>query len=78
MVAMAKALTIARRELAGYFTTPVAWVFLVIFIMLSGVATFHLGDFFARGTADLDAFFSYLPWLFLVFIPAITMRSWAE
>ena len=75
---MGKVFIIARRELAGYFGTPVAWVFLVIFILLSGVATFHLGSFFARGTADLTPFFSYIPWLFLVFIPAVTMRLWAE
>jgi len=75
---MNNVVTIARRELAGYFGTPIAYVFLVIFVVLSGVVTFHLGNFFARGSADLSAFFNYLPWLLLVFIPAISMRLWAE
>ncbi len=71
-------IAIMSRELKGYFGTPVAWVFLVIFTLMSGVATFYLGNFFARGTADLNSYFSYLPWLFLVFIPAVSMRLWAE
>lgn len=75
---MNNVLTIAKRELSGYFGTPIAYVFLVIFVVLSGVVTFHLGNFFARGSADLSSFFGYLPWLLLVFIPAITMRLWAE
>ena len=70
--------TIALRELKGYFSTPIAYVFIVIFVMLSGVFTFHIGGFFTRGSADLQAFFVYLPWLFLVLIPAIAMRLWAE
>jgi len=75
---MNNVLTIARREMASYFGTPIAYVFLVIFVILSGVVTFHLGNFFARGSADLSAFFNYVPWLLLVFIPAISMRLWAE
>jgi len=75
---MDNVLTIARRELAAYFGTPIAYVFLVIFVVLSGVVTFHLGNFFSRASADLSAFFNYLPWLLLVFIPAISMRLWAE
>jgi ABC-2 type transport system permease protein len=72
------ALTIARRELAGYFATPVAYVFIVIFLMLAGALTFTLGGFFARGQADLGPFFTFVPWLFLFLVPAITMRLWAE
>lgn len=72
------ALAVARRELAAYFATPVATVFIVVFLALAGVLTFSLGNFFARGQADLVAFFSFLPWLFLLFVPALTMRLWAE
>ncbi|HFC04658.1 MAG TPA: ABC transporter permease, partial [Rhizobiales bacterium] len=75
---MGNVFTIAKRELAGYFGTPIAYVFLVIFVILSGVVTFNLGNFFARGSADLSSFFNYLPWLLLVFIPAVSMRLWAE
>jgi ABC-2 type transport system permease protein len=75
---MAAALTVARRELAGYFATPVATVFIVIFLVLSGALTFTLGGFFARGQADLNPFFNFIPWLFLFLVPALTMRLWAE
>jgi len=71
-------LTIARRELGGYFLTPVAWVFIVIFLALQGVLTFNVGGFFARNQADLEPFFTFLPWVFLLLVPAITMRLWAE
>ncbi|HEX7007948.1 MAG TPA: ABC transporter permease [Alphaproteobacteria bacterium] len=69
---------IFRRELAGYFATPVAYVFLVVFLALSGALTFYVGNFFERGQADLEPFFIYLPWLFLFLVPAISMRLWAE
>lgn len=69
---------IARRELAAYFLTPIAYVFIVIFLVLSGVFTFYLGGFFDRGQADLAAFFGFHPWLYLFLIPALTMRLWAE
>lgn len=72
------ALTVARRELAGYFATPVAYVFIVIFLMLAGALTFTLGGFFQRGQADLGPFFTFVPWLFLFLVPALTMRLWAE
>lgn len=75
---MRGALTVAGRELAGYFSTPVAYVFIVIFLVLSGALTFTLGNFFARGQADLIPFFSFIPWLFLFLVPALTMRLWAE
>ncbi|KZX75093.1 ABC transporter permease [Oleiphilus sp. HI0009] len=66
------------RELSSYFATPVAYIFLVIFLMLSGVFTFYIGQFFERGQADLVAFFNFVPWLYLVLIPAVTMRLWSE
>ena len=69
---------VARRELAGYFATPVASVFIVIFLVLQGALTFNLGNFFSRGLADLNPFFTFIPWVFLLLIPAITMRLWAE
>lgn len=69
---------IAGRELAAYFATPVATVFIVIFLALQGALTFNLGNFFDRGQADLAPFFSFIPWVFLLLIPAITMRLWAE
>lgn len=72
------ALTVARRELAGYFATPVAYVFIVIFLMMAGALTFTLGGFFGRGQADLGPFFTFVPWLFLFLVPALTMRLWAE
>ena len=69
---------IFKRELGGYFTTPIAAVFLVIFLLLSGTFTFYLGNFFGRGQADLRSFFEFHPWLYLVLIPAFAMRLWAE
>ncbi len=75
---MAGTLTILRRELAGYFTSPLAYVFITIFLMLSGALTFYLGSFFQRGQADLQAFFLFHPWLYLFLIPAVAMRLWAE
>jgi ABC-2 type transport system permease protein len=75
---MRNILIIAERELAAYFATPVATVFIVIFLVLQGTLTFNLGNFFDRGQADLNPFFSFLPWVFLLLVPAITMRLWAE
>ena len=69
---------IACRELAGYFATPVATVFIVIFLVLQGALTFNLGNFFDRGQADLMPFFGFVPWVFMLLVPAITMRLWAE
>ena len=66
------------RELGGYFSTPLAYVFLVIFLAGAGAVTFYMGNFFSRGQADLLAFFGFHPWLFLVLIPAVGMRLWAE
>ena len=70
--------TIARRELASYFTSPVAYVFLVIFLLLTGFFTFTAGGFFERGEASLGAFFAWHPWVYLVLVPAVGMRLWAE
>ncbi len=69
---------IFKRELFGYFATPIAYVFIVIFLFLSGIFTFYLGNFFERGQADLLPFFSFHPWLYLFLIPALAMRLWAE
>jgi ABC-2 type transport system permease protein len=69
---------IAKRELASYFTSPVAYVFLVIFLLLTGFFTFTAGNFFERGEASLAAFFGWHPWLYLVLVPAVGMRLWAE
>ena len=75
---MRNMLIVARRELVGYFSTPVATVFIVIFLVLQGALTFNLGNFFERGQADLGAFFMFVPWVFLLLVPAVTMRLWAE
>ena len=70
--------TIFKREFVGYFATPIAYVFLAIFVFLSGIFTFYLGSFFDRGQADLQPFFQFHPWLYLFLIPALAMRLWAE
>ncbi len=69
---------ILKRELASYFATPLAYVFIVIFLVLSGVFTFYLGGFFESGQANLAPFFNFHPWLYLFLVPAIAMRLWAE
>jgi ABC-2 type transport system permease protein len=71
-------LAIFRRELASYFATPVAYVFIVIFLVLAGAFTFYLGGFYERGQADLQPFFSFHPWLYLFLVPAVSMRLWSE
>src|SRR5260370_23765450 len=70
--------TIAKRELAGYFASPVAYVFIVIFLLLTGFFTFMLGGFFERGEATLASFFLWHPWLYLFLVPAVGMRLWSE
>ena len=70
--------TIVRRELAAYFESPVAYVFLVIFLLLAGFFTFAFGGFFERGEASLGAFFGWMPWLFLFLVPAVGMRLWSD
>jgi ABC-2 type transport system permease protein len=69
---------VLKRELASYFATPVAYVFIVIFLVLASTFTFYLGNFYERGQADLEAFFTFHPWLFLFLVPALSMRLWAE
>ncbi len=75
---MRNVLIIAKRELGAYFGTPVAYVFAVIFVALTGAFAFYFGNFFERGQADLAGFFLYHPWLYLILVPAIAMRLWAE
>ncbi len=70
--------TVFRRELRSYFATPVAYVFIVIFLVLSSAFTFYLGNFYERGQADLMPFFSFHPWLYLFLVPAVSMRLWSE
>ncbi len=69
---------IFKRELGSYFATPLAYVFILMFLVLSGVFTFYLGGFYERDQADLDPFFGFHTWLYLFLIPAIAMRLWAE
>ena len=75
---MRNIITIFKRELNSYFATPVAYVFIVIFLIMSGALTFYLGNFYERGQADLIPFFQFHPWLYLFLVPAIAMRLWAE
>ena len=70
--------TIAKREIAGYFSSPVAFVFIVIFLLLSGFFTFMVAGFFDRGEANLMPFFTWHPWLYLFLVPAVGMRMWSE
>ena len=71
-------IAIMKRELGGYFTSPVAYVFLVIFLLLTGFFTFTVGNFFERGEASLVSFFTWHPWLYLFLVPAAGMRLWSE
>ncbi len=69
---------IFKREFSGYFSTPIAYVFIVIFLFLTGAFTFYIGSFYERNQADLEPFFRFHPWLYLFLIPAIAMRLWSE
>lgn len=71
-------LVVLKRELKSYFATPLAAIFIIIFLVMSGIFTFFLGDFFNSGQASLQTFFIFHPWLYLFFIPALSMRLWAE
>ena len=75
---MSQVRTIFRREFATYFATPLAYVFIVIFLFAMGAFTFYIGNFYSNGVADLTVFFGYHPWLYLFLVPAIAMRLWAE
>lgn len=70
--------TVAKREFAGYFATPVAAIFLIIFLALASAFTFFVGYFLERQNADLQSFFMFHPWLYLFMAPALSMRLWAE
>ena len=69
---------IMRRELASYFATPLAYVFIVIFLLLANWFAFYAGAFYERGQADLESLFGFVPWLYLFLIPALSMKLWAE
>jgi ABC-2 type transport system permease protein len=72
-------LTIAKREWNSYFHSPVAYIFIIAFLMLTGFFTFNLSGFFDRNNAELaQSFFTWHPWLFLVLVPAVSMKAWAE
>ncbi len=75
---MRNAWIIAKRELAGYFVSPVAYVFIVIFLVLMGFFTFMMGNFFARNDASLLSFFVWHPWLYMLLVPAVGMRLWSD
>src|SRR3954462_10986866 len=76
--ALRNIMTIAKRELTGYFASPVAYVLLVIFLLLAGFFTFMVAGFFERGQANLQTFFAWHPWLYLFLVPAVGMRMWSE
>jgi ABC-2 type transport system permease protein len=75
---MSRMVAVMKRELTAYFQTPVAYVFMVVFLISAGAFTFSLSDYFTRGVADLQPFFMWHPWLYLFLVPAISMRLWAE
>jgi ABC-2 type transport system permease protein len=75
---MHRVVTVFKREFEAYFATPLAYVFIVIFLALAGAFPFFLGNFFERGQADLEPFFVFHPWLYLFLVPALAMRLWAE
>jgi ABC-2 type transport system permease protein len=75
---MRNTMIVFRREMAGYFATPLAYVFIVIFLVMAGVLTIFLGNFIGQGQADLVSFFTLHPWFYLFLIPALSMRLWAE
>ena len=75
---MSPMIAIYRRELRSYFSTPLAPLFIMIFLVLTSAFTFYLGNFFQIGQADLQTFFLFHPWLYLLLVPALAMRSWAE
>ena len=75
---MRQVLAVFKREFAAYFATPLAYVFIVIFLFAMGAFTFYVGRFYDNGIADLSVFFGYHPWLYLFLVPAIGMRLWAD
>lgn len=75
---MMSSMTIFVREFRGYVETPIATVFIIVFLLLSGIFTFYAGHFFEQGNATLEGFFEGQSWLYLFLMPAISMRLWAE
>ena len=75
---MKSLLAVYRRELLAYLTTPLAYVFVAVFLIAIGTFAFQVGQFFKLGRADLSSFFAFHPWLFMVFLPAIAMRLWSD
>ena len=75
---MRQVLAVFQREFAAYFATPLAYVFIVIFLFAMGAFTFYVGRFYENGIADLSVFFGYHPWLYLFLVPAVGMRLWAD
>ena len=69
---------VAKREWSSYFQSPVAYIFIIIFLVLAGFFTFSVGGFYEAGQADLRGFFFWHPWLYLILVPAVAMRLWAE
>lgn len=69
---------VCRREFAAYFATPLAYVFLCVFLIAAAACTFQLGGFYERDQADLEPFFTFHPWLYLLLVPAVSMRTWAR
>jgi ABC-2 type transport system permease protein len=76
--AIGNVVAISKRELSGFFASPVAYVFIVIFLLLAGFFTFMLGRLFERGEASLYWFFAWHPWLYLFLVPAVGMRLWSD
>lgn len=75
---MSATISILRREFSSYFATPLAAVFIIIYLLLAGAFSFFLGDFYETGQADLQVFFRFHPWLYLLLVPAVAMGLWAE
>ena len=75
---MNKIWIIAKNELYRYFISPLAYVYLIAFLLLNGSCAIYLGNFFNRGQADLSSMFAFQPWIYLIFIPGIAMRLWSE
>ena len=75
---MRNIITIFKREMGAYFATPLAYIFIVIFLAMAASFTFFMGAFLERDQADLNSFFQFHPWLYIVLIPAISMRLWSE
>ena len=75
---MTKILAITKKEFKSYFSSPIAYCFTIVFLVLSNAIFFYVWLFFLKNQASLRGFFSLLPWLFLFLAPSLTMRAWAE